>query len=155
MPPRSLLYELGHRKAAKLGQARVDRAEEAEVAQKLVHGDCGSCSTSSILGLGLSSSFCSLGLLATLVLWPGALSTCSLINLQPFSGSLEAPHSWLFVFAASSVESQIVSRQVLDPIFLDRGEIKKIAGVYRGDETIRAEDQKCATTCSGAIQVEF
>ena len=70
-----------------------------------------------------------------------------------------------------------MSRQVLDPIFLDRGEIKSeecvverrsesekqkrksekriLAGMYRGDGTIRAEDQKCATTCSGAIPVEF
>ena len=43
-----LLDEGGHRKAPKLGQARVDGAEEAEVAEPLVHGDCGSHSACSV-----------------------------------------------------------------------------------------------------------
>ena len=43
-----LLDEGGHLEAPKFGQARVDGAEEAEVAEPLVHGDCGSHSACSV-----------------------------------------------------------------------------------------------------------
>ena len=43
-----LLDEGGHLEAPKFGQARVDGAEEAEVAEPLVHGDCGSHSVCSV-----------------------------------------------------------------------------------------------------------